>query len=267
MDQSTIPQASEQHRALGDLSRFVAASVDAARVKQEPFFHLEFDRVFPDAIYRAMLDAMPRTTSYRRSSRKDDILPDGTVTRAKIDLFPEYIRVLPAEQRGLWSLVGAALCSREVSDAMVRKLAPALARRFGPEYAGVGLYPIPTLTRDGAGYTINIHSDHLSKGITVQFYLPHDSSTTHIGTVFHTELPDGDRPAVEKKAFAPNTGYAFAVDRDTHHSVDTVGPEVRTRDSILLTYYVDAGPLKFLRNRGKRVGNFLLNELRSRLRN
>ena len=66
-------------------------------------------------------------------------------------------------------------------------------------------------------------------------------------------------------AFAPNTGYAFAVDRNTHHSVDTVGPEVKTRDSILLTYYVDAGPLRFLRNRGKRLGNFLLNELRSTL--
>ena len=49
---------------------------------------------------------------------------------------------------------------------------------------------------------------------------------------------------MEKKSFAPNTGYAFAVDRDTHHSVDTVGPEVKTRDSILLTYYVDAGPLQ-----------------------
>lgn len=264
MDQSTIPQASEQHRALGDLSRFVAASVDAARVKQEPFYHLEFDRVFPDDIYRAMLEAMPRTTSYRRSSRKDDILPDGTVTRAKIDLFPEYVRILPAEQRGLWNLVGAALCSSEVSDAIVRKLAPALARRFGPQYASIGLYPLPTLTRDGPGYTINIHSDHLSKGVTVQFYLPRNNSTSHIGTVFHSDLPG--RPAVGKKTFAPNTGYAFAVDRDTHHSVDTVGPEVKTRDSILLTYYVDAGPLKFLRNRGKRVGNFLLNEVRSVLR-
>jgi hypothetical protein len=32
----------------------------------------------------------------------------------------------------------------------------------------------------------------------------------------------------------------------------------RSRDSILLTYFVDAGVLRFLRNRGKRVGNFVL---------
>jgi hypothetical protein len=40
---------------------------------------------------------------------------------------------------------------------------------------------------------------------------------------------------------------------------------VTTRDSILLTYFVDAGALKVLRNRGKRFGNFLLNEVRNRL--
>ena len=174
--------------AVESLTGFVVQSIDAARRVEDPFFHLEFDRIFPDNVYAQMLPLMPEASDYRpmHGRSKSNDLADGTHTRVKIDLFPEYIRVLPAEQRGLWDLVGAALCSREVSDAMVRKLAPALARRFGPEYAGVGLYPIPTLTRDGAGYTINIHSDHLSKGITVQFYLPHDSSTTHIGTVFHT---------------------------------------------------------------------------------
>ena len=63
--------------------------------------------------------------------------------------------------------------------------------------------------------------------------------------------------------FAPNTGYAFAVGSDTWHSLDTVGAEVTTRDSILHTYFVDAGVLRFLRNRGKRFGNFVRNEIRN----
>jgi hypothetical protein len=37
---------------------------------------------------------------------------------------------------------------------------------------------------------------------------------------------------------------------------------VKTRDSILHTYFVDAGLLRILRNRGKRAGNFLLHEAR-----
>jgi hypothetical protein len=45
-----------------------------------------------------------------------------------------------------------------------------------------------------------------------------------------------------------------------------VGPEVKTRDSILLTYFVDQGLLRFLRNRVKRIGNFLGNEIRYRVR-
>jgi hypothetical protein len=66
--------------------------------------------------------------------------------------------------------------------------------------------------------------------------------------------------------FAPNTGYAFAVGDDTWHSADPVGAEIETRDSILLTYFVDSGLLKVLRNRSKRIGNFLLSEVKHMMR-
>jgi len=44
--------------------------------------------------------------------------------------------------------------------------------------------------------------------------------------------------------------------------VDTVGPEVRTRDSIILTYYVDDTFVQRVSNRGKRLANFLRAEWR-----
>ena len=65
--------------------------------------------------------------------------------------------------------------------------------------------------------------------------------------------------------FAPNTGYAFAVGDDTWHSADTVHDRVKTRNSILLTYFVDQGLFRILRNRAKRLGNFVLNEIRQRV--
>jgi hypothetical protein len=86
-----------------------------------------------------------------------------------------------------------------------------------------------------------------------------------VGTIFHARLPDGSMPKHTQMKFAPNSGYAFAVAEDTWHSADPVGPEVTTRDSILLTYFVDKGPVRYLRNRGKRVGNFVLNETRNRV--
>jgi hypothetical protein len=128
------------------------------------------------------------------------------------------------------------------------------------------MYPIPVLTRDVPGYRITPHTDTRWKGITVQLYLPRDASATHIGTIFHERLPDGSLPKTSRMKFAPNTGYAFAVGDNTWHSADPVGTEVETRDSILLTYFVDAGLLRILRNRGKRVGNFLLSEVKHLVR-
>jgi hypothetical protein len=254
--------------SLARLTEFLVASVERARAVEKPFFHLQFDHVFPDDIYAAMLREMPQNTDYRALPGRNNvnILDDGSATRIKIDLFPEYVRRLPKQKRDLWTMVGRALCSDEVRDAFVRRLAPALERRFGAGYSKVGMFPIPILTRDVPKYRITPHTDTKWKGITVQFYLPPDDSTKDIGTIFHDRLPDGSMPKAIKMPFLPNSGYAFAVGSDTWHSADPVGPDVKTRDSILHTYFVDSGLLRMVRNRGRRVGNFIANELRGLIR-
>lgn len=264
MDQSIGLHGMERGRAVNSLSQFVAASVDAAPASDAPFPHLLLDHVFPDDLYDAMMSAMPVVSDYRPMSGRAKGLDaaDGTHTRVKIDLFPEYIRHLPPEKRAVWDVVGRVLCSETVRDAFVRRLAKPLANRF----AKVALYPVPILTRDIPGYRIYPHPDTRWKSITVQLYLPRDDSTAHIGTIFHDRQPDGSLPKHTQMKFLPNSGYAFAVGDNTWHSADPVGTEVTTRDSILLTYFDDAGVLRFLRNRGKRLGNWSLNELRSRMR-
>jgi hypothetical protein len=265
MDQTLGLRAGNRKLAIERLRDFVATSVDAALPGDSPFIHLVLDRVFPDDVYAAMLANMPEAADYRPMSgrAKGHDLADGTHTRVKIDLYPEYVRHLPPQKRVIWDVVGRALCSAAVRDAFVRRLAPALQRRFGPTYAKVGMFPVPVLTRDIPGYLITPHPDTKWKGITVQLYLPRDSANTRVGTIFHQQLPDGTLQKTKQMAFAPNTGYAFAVSTDTWHSADRVGPEVKTRDSILLTYFVDAGIVRYVRNRGKRLGNFLGSELRN----
>jgi hypothetical protein len=251
---------------VNDLIDFVVESVRAARQGTVPFHHLQFDRVFPPDFYAEMLRTMPNETDYRPMSGKSKTgssRPDGKPTRTKIDLFPEYIRHLPAEKFAIWDMVGRVLRSEAVKAALIQKLGPGLERRFGENFAGVEMYPVPILTRDIPGYRVFKHTDSLWKGITVQLYLPADDSNKNIGTIFHERMPDGTKPKRTQMPFAPNTGYAFAVWNDTWHSADPVGPEVRTRDSILLTYFVDRGIWRTVRNRARRVGNFLLNELRS----
>lgn len=267
MDQSVSLARHERARAVDQLADYVVQSIEAARAVEKPFFHLEFDHVFPEDIYAKILALMPESRDYRpmHGRSKGHDLEDGTHTRVKIDLFPEYIRNLPPEKKALWNLVGHALCSEKVKQAFIRRLAPGLSKRFGPDFAKVGMYPIPILTRDIPGYLITPHTDTRWKGITVQLYLPADDANTDIGTIFHDVLPDGSKPKHSQMRFARNTGYAFAVGTDTWHSADAVHNRVKTRDSILLTYFVDQGVLKVLRNRGKRIGNFVLNEIRQRV--
>lgn len=267
MDQTTNLALTDRRRAAARLADFLALSIEAARAVEKPFFHLEFDRVFPDDIYAQILALIPESRDYRpmHGRSKGHDLDDGTHTRVKIDLFPEYIRNLPPEKRALWDVVGRALCSEKVKQALMRRLAPGLAKRFGKGFAKVGMYPIPILTRDIPGYLITPHTDTQWKGITVQLYLPKDDLNTDIGTIFHDVLPDGSKPKHTQMKFAPNTGYAFAVGDNTWHSADPVHNRVKTRDSILLTYFVDQGLLRTLRNRGKRLGNFVLNEIRQRV--
>ncbi len=255
-----------RERSVESLIDHIAQKICAARSVDRPFHHLEFAGIFPDDTYTAMLHALPDSADYRRMSgrSKGHDKADGTPTRVKIDLFPEYIRHLPADKRHVWRLIGRALCSHPVQAAFVERLAPGLEARFGKNFATTRFYPIPILTRDIPGYRITPHTDTHWKGITVQLYLPRDERNAHIGTIFHERRADRGLERVSQVRFAPNSGYAFAVGEDTWHSADPVGPEVETRDSILLTYFVDAGVVRFLRNRGKRIGNFVLNELRQR---
>src|SRR5258707_3378249 len=235
-----------------------------------PFHHLQFDRIFPNDFYAQMLEAMPVGEDYRAMSTKNKMgsrIANGKPTRTKLGLFPEYVRNLPPKKRAVWDATGRVLRSKELQSAFVQRLAPGLKGRFGENFAKVNMYPVPILTRDIPGYRIFKHTDSLWKGITVQFYLPADNSTPHIGTIFHEVLPNGRKPKKAQMQFSPNTGYAFAVADNTWHSADPVGPEVKTRDSILLTYFVDAGPWRFVRNRGRRLANFVLNETRNLKRN
>ncbi|MFL6520351.1 MAG: hypothetical protein ACJ8NS_09050 [Chthoniobacterales bacterium] len=248
------------------LSRFIAAAVRAAQAGEDPFEHIVLRNVFPDDLYAAMLSAMPVSSYYRPISGRGKVrnLIDGVHTRVKVDLFPEYIRGLQPEQRAVWNLVGQALCSAELKNAFVERLGPGLERRFGPDFAKARLYPIPILTRDVPGYFITPHPDTRWKGVTVQFYLPPDETISHVGTIFYEHLPDGNFREGVRMQFLPNSGYAFAVGKETWHAVDKVGPEVKTRDSILLTYFVDNSPLLFVRNRGRRISNFVDREFRRR---
>lgn len=251
-------------QAIRALQRHAVAAIESAPASETPFRHLVLDKVFPDDFYAAMIEQMPAMAYCRALKGRGNvnIRPDGTPTRVKLDLLPEFVYRLPPVQRAVWSAVGRVLRAPAVREALVARLASGLERRFGPGYRSLGLHAIPTLTRDTSGYRIREHTDTRWKVITVQLYLPADASMPDLGTVFSERLPDGSFRRAVQMPFVPNHGYAFAVGTDTWHSVDPVENVTAPRNSILHTYFVNAGPLQVLRNQGKRLGNLLLNEAR-----
>jgi hypothetical protein len=255
------------HAEARTLEHALAAVASAAQAA-EPFLHLRLTDFFPADVYAAMREAMPVAQDYRPMSGRTRYTrtADGGGTRTKIDLFPEYIRHLPAAKRPVWHAVGSALCSAQLREAFRRRLAPGLEKRFGERFRSIRMYPIPILTRDVPGYEIGIHPDTRSKAMTIQLYLPGDRAIEHVGTVFHRRLGEDRFARAVRLPFAPNSGYAFAVGGDTYHSVDRLGAEVRTRDSILLTYFLDHAAPDLARNRLKRLANFVRNEYRSLVR-
>ncbi|HET9580133.1 MAG TPA: hypothetical protein VFP44_20050 [Usitatibacter sp.] len=246
----------------------VVDSIALAAASPEPFHHLQLGEVFPADVYAAMVGALPSPRAYRPMSgrAREARRADGQPTRTKVHLLPEFIRHLPPAQREVWEPVGRALCSDAVREAFARRLYPGLEKRFGAGCGRVRMYPIPMLTRDVTGYRIGIHPDTRHKGMTVQLFLPRDASIAHAGTAFHRRRADGTYEKACRMPFLPNTGYAFAVGDDTYHSLDALGPEIATRDSILLTYFVDHTPWQRLSNRAKRMGNLVAGEVAAVIR-
>ena len=128
----------KQSRSVKEVTEFVADAVRQARSGNAPFYHLQFDRVFPPDFYEEMLRTMPDENDYRPMSGKTKMgssRSDGKPTRTKIDLFPEYIRHLPPEKFAVWDLVGRVLRSKELKNALKEKLGPGLQKRFGKNFA------------------------------------------------------------------------------------------------------------------------------------
>jgi len=230
--------------------------VDRSPLRDTPFDHIQMENVFPSGFYQRMLAALPAREKFHQLYHHDALRTDGSSTRLRFYLYRENLWRLPRVQRALWSKVVAALSSSELELAFKRKFRAALEDRFQIPAEQVRLYPVPILVRDQPGYRIGIHSDALSKAMTVQLYLPSDNAQSHLGTMFHTtRAKDGtDQPLAMR--FLPASGYAFAVrKKESWHSAPTTTEADGERRSIMLTYYVDEKAAGFKR-RTQRLGIF-----------
>jgi hypothetical protein len=80
-DSTPLSPAETPTEKLARLTDFLVESINRARASESPFYHLQFDRVFPDDIYAAMLREMPANTDYRALPGRDNVTSWRTAPR------------------------------------------------------------------------------------------------------------------------------------------------------------------------------------------
>ena len=206
-----------------------------------PYGHLELVSPFDPALYPEILENLPSTELYRDLRHHDAMLPDGRSARLKFDLLPANINRLSGSQKTFWHEIARQMKSSPVNSAYKQKFAETLQSVTGRPIEKIKINCFPVLFRDIAGYKITIHPDSHRKAITTQYYLPADESQTHLGTLFHEQLPDGSFNEGKLRPFAPNSGYAFGVTPDSWHSVRQMDSEDKPRNTLMNIYYYDRG--------------------------
>jgi hypothetical protein len=232
----------------------LVAAVDRTKLRHNPFDHIYMEDVLEAETYASLLAAMPDRRFYHYLKHSDAVRKDGTSTRLRMYLYPELLNHLPEEQRSMWLPLAEALCSPELELAFKRKFRGALEERFKKPVEKIGVYPIPILLCDLPGYRIGIHSDVATKAITVQFYLPDNTSQRHVGTIFHEAKTGDGAERTTQMAFMPSSGYAFPVSlRKSWHSAATVSEADGERATMMVTYYVADNLFTWLKYRLRRA--------------
>lgn len=225
------------------IATHLSGVVEATTLDVAPFDHLVLSAPFPPALYAEVLAMLPASSYYRPLNHRDAMLPDGTSARLQFPLLGANIDRLPGAQRTFWRAVTEGLHAPQVLAAYRQKFAHVLTRIRQRPAEGVRLRPYTTLFRDMGGYKISIHPDSPRKAITTQFYLPADGTQAHLGTLFHARNSDGSYRLERAMQFMPNSGYAFAVTPASYHSVATMQPGDRPRNSLMIIINYDRGPL------------------------
>jgi hypothetical protein len=254
---SIVSDGAQPADAIGAAESLTAAVV-ASALESRPFEHVYMTEVFSPLFYERLLALLPAKDRFHDLRHRDALRADGSSTRRRMYLFPEQLWGLPKAERALWREISQALLSPELQAAFKQKFRQSIETRFGRSIDQLSFYPIPILVCDLPGYKIGIHSDVLSKAITVQFYLPRDGSQRHLGTTFHDGRDGEAAERTKTMPFMPATGYAFAVmARESWHSVRQTGETDGERYSIMLTYYVQDTFKAWWKRRYDRARSFL----------
>jgi len=214
--------------------------VRAAPLRKDPFAHIYFENVFPEAFYPELMAARPDPSRFEPLYHKDALRPDGTTTRSTFTLAPEPLAALPDCARATLATCAAVIGSPEVREALLARYEDVLRERFPTRYKDLALEGTVKLQRDEPGYKIGIHPDTSDKVVLLQLYLAENDDHQEMGTALYRRAGE-DFEKVDTLQYRVNSGYSFARTEESWHGVEPVGA---LRYSLTLNYRLESQKLR-----------------------
>ncbi len=230
-----------------DVELSLAYNAGNAPVKPFPYPHIYVPDVFPAAFYAELQRNIPDPAAMIPIEQARPV--KGYKERFVLEIAGEQVETLPEAKRKFWKDLSIWLLSGRFMNLMLQKFGPFLQQRFR-NMPGVQFSNEAMLVEDITNYSLGPHTDSTRKALTFLFYLPKDTSQSHLGTSIYVPrdgaftCPGGphykfeDFQRVATMPFLPNTLFAFVKTDNSFHGVEpVVGPDTK-RWLLLYDVYV-----------------------------
>jgi hypothetical protein len=228
----------------------ITRRISATKVSDSPFAHFLVEDVFPDDVYREILENLPSFDRFHVFSETGRVNADYNRNRLFLSSLPDDLMRLDEKPRAFWKELFAVVGSQEILNCLFIKFGPYLHARLqarGLQIAA-GNFDVGvrvSLVRDRTGFELGPHTDSLSKLLSGLFYLPADEANVDLGTSLY--LPTNrdfkcvgsthhgfERfERVMTAAYKPNSFFMFVKSDVSFHGVEKVERDV-SRDIMFL---------------------------------
>lgn len=229
-----------------DVDVQVCYEVANAPLRLFPYPHFFVENIFPADYYAHIQEMLPDSSAMRPIA---DVRPvKGYDERFVLELKGTQLEALPPERRAFWQSLQKWLVGGRFGQVVLNKFGQFLDQRFGKEE--IGLYDEALLVQDTTDYKLGPHTDSPRKVITLLFYLPKDTSQSHLGTSIYVprdpnfrcaggpHYPHAGFEKLKTMPFVPNSLFAFVKTDNSFHGVEPIADAACKRWLLLYDMYM-----------------------------
>lgn len=154
----------------------IIETINKSILLNEPSPHFEFSNILPIDLYTELLERFPSKECFQPLMHQDAMMKDGGSSRGEIYLSHNELSKLDEENKIFWLSIGDIFRSETLRKTLQDKLG-----------LKGSIVAKPSLYQDRSGYQIRPHTDISTKAITMQIYLPNDTTLENYGTTFYSK--------------------------------------------------------------------------------